>query len=138
MSGIDRSITNRIESLEHQKYGLLRLQKMQEISGVEYDTGLGLTWNSAYPSPGALFSCTRATTPQIMLILRTKLGPEYPIEKQYIEAFSKFHLSYRVQVGSVVGLRLSGDIRDDSYVKWIFTYKNGREQIRYGKVEVYL
>ena len=105
---------------------------------MEYNTSLGLTWNSVYLSLGVLFSSTRATTPQIILILRTKLGPEYPIKKQYIEAFSKFYLLYRVQVGSVIGLRLLGNIRDNSYVKWIFIYKSGREQIRYRKVEVYL
>ena len=75
---------------------------------------------------------------QIMLILRTKLGASWPIEKKYITAFSKYYLSYRVRVGSVLGLRKKGDIRDDSYIKWLFTYPTGREQIRYGRVQIYL
>ena len=43
MLGINQSIVNRIESLEHQKYALLQLQKMQEASSTLVNTGQALT-----------------------------------------------------------------------------------------------
>ena len=119
-------------------YALLQLQKMQEASSTMVNTSQALIWNSEYLSPGPRFDSISVVSSQIILILRTKLGASWPIEKKYITAFSKYYLSYRVRVGSVLGLRKKGDIRDDSYIKWLFTYLTGREQIRYRRVQIYL
>jgi hypothetical protein len=118
MSNIDMNLALRVITLEHTNHLFLRrsLLPNDDNDGESND----LCWNSTYPRPGVAF--LGEISPTILKLLRARFWHdrlEFPVKLDRIAAYQKYHLKWRLSIGSQYSQsEYAINRRDDSYITW--------------------
>lgn len=131
MSQIDMSLANKVITLEH----LNHLPPITPLVPLEVSRPGP---EAEFPQPGAFYKKQKLTDPFLRLLQARFYADirEWPVTSAVVKQHKKYHIRWRLSVGSVVSQdNLSIYRRDDSYIWWKTNERNSKK--RYGRVEVF-
>lgn len=139
------NLNNRIITMEHLNHLPLRKRIPKALSGDDDEApevttdGRKLSWNSEYPLPGREFKGEITSAMLKLMKQRFKdYSSEYPIRLNRIIAYQKYHIRWRLQVGSIYSqASFNMTRRDDSYIIWRCK-DTPNSPANYGRVVIFL